>query len=133
MKTNKELMKMYFPNKNLTLGFLISSFILSCVLFFWQSWNSFRIVFGSIFVLFLPGYFLTYNFFKPKEIDYLERLALSFALSISVIPLLVFYTNIIGLRINALNVSITIILVILISILINKYLDEIKRKFKKKK
>ncbi|MDP2395551.1 MAG: DUF1616 domain-containing protein [bacterium] len=54
-----------------------------------------RIVFGSIFILFLPGYILTMTFFDEKEIDFLERFALSFALSISVVPLLSFYFNLI--------------------------------------
>jgi len=56
--------------------------------------ESFRIVFGSVYVLFLPGFILTFVFFprtkefdsKEKEngaIDWIERIALSFALSIA--------------------------------------------------
>ena len=54
-----------------------------------------KLIFSSVFVLFIPGYFLTLNFFDEKEIDYLQRIALSFALSISIIPLLSFYLNLI--------------------------------------
>ncbi|MEI6775120.1 MAG: DUF1616 domain-containing protein [bacterium] len=36
---------------------------------------------------------MTLSFFGKKEIDRLERFALSFALSISVVPLLTFYIN----------------------------------------
>jgi uncharacterized membrane protein len=55
--------------------------------------STLRIIFGSIFILFLPGYLLTLSFFDEKEIDFLESFALSFALSISVVPLLSFYFN----------------------------------------
>ncbi|MBP9779907.1 DUF1616 domain-containing protein [Candidatus Gracilibacteria bacterium] len=78
-----------------------------------------RIVFGSIFILFLPGYFLVKSFFSDSEIDVLERFALSFALSISVVPLLTFYTNLLGLKITALNVyMITIGVIVLCSLYI---------------
>jgi len=61
-------------------------------------------VFGSIYLLFLPGYRLTRVFFSDTEIDALERGALSFALSISMIPLLVFYLNLAGVQISAVMV-----------------------------
>jgi uncharacterized membrane protein len=76
-----------------------------------------RIVMGSVFILFLPGYYLTKAFFSDSEIDALERFALSFALSISVIPLLTFYTNLVGLPITALNVYLITISVIVVSLL----------------
>lgn len=63
-----------------------------------------RIISGSVFILFLPGYLLTEVFFEKNEIDILEKTALSFALSVSVIPLLVFYSNLLGMQISALNV-----------------------------
>ncbi len=91
--------------------------------------ESFRIIFGSIYVLFLPGFVISYIFFphtkefeSDKEhnekgaIDWIERIALSFALSIAIVPLTVFYLNLIGLRINALNSALTILSIILISI-----------------
>lgn len=64
-----------------------------------------RIIFGIIYVLFLPGFLLTFIFFpKNKDnIDWLERIALSFALSIAVVPLVIFYMNLIGVRISAVN------------------------------
>lgn len=85
----------------LTLSLL---FVLSCVLTFWLGLSSFRIVFGSLMVLFVPGFSLSYAFFSVKEIDVLERIALSFALSIATVPLLVFYLNLAGLRISAWSV-----------------------------
>jgi len=41
--------------------------------------ESLRIVFGSIYVLFLPGFLISYIFFpisSEKSIDWLERIAL---------------------------------------------------------
>ena len=78
--------------------------------------RSFRIVFGSVFVLFLPGFVWTYVFFKKQ--DPLERVALSFALSIAIVPLVVFYANLLGMRITAVSVMIITMVVILAGILV---------------
>ena len=40
---------------------------------------------------------------EKGSIDWLERIALSFALSIAIVPLVIFYLNLAGLRITALN------------------------------
>jgi len=89
--------------------------------------ESFRIVFGSVYVLFLPGFILSFVFFpktrssdsKDKgSIDWLERIALSFALSIAVVPLAVFYLNLIGVGINVLNSFLTILGVVVISLVL---------------
>ncbi len=96
-------------------------FILLCIsiaLSFFIGWNAFRIVFGAVYVLFLPGFAMSFIFFDKGNIDLLERIALSFALSISVVPLVVFYLNLIGMKINALNVSLIILGIILISLVI---------------
>ncbi len=88
--------------------------------------ESFRIIFGSAYVLFLPGFLISYIFFpKTKEfeekseekgaIDWIERIALSFALSIAIVPLAVFYLNLIGVKINMLNSFLTILGIIAIS------------------
>ena len=97
--------------------------------------SSLRIVFGSLYVLFLPGFIISYIFFpKTKEfdeketkeanghethkgsIDWIERIALSFALSIAIVPLVVFYLNLIGIKINFLNSFLTILGIIVISL-----------------
>lgn len=89
--------------------------------------EGFRIIFGSVYVLFIPGLILTYIFFpktkefdsKDKEsnsIDWIERIALSFALSIAVVPLVIFYLNLMGLKINLLNSFLSILGIILISL-----------------
>lgn len=99
--------------------------------------ESFRIVFGSIYVLFLPGFIISFIFFKETkefdsrekdakstragvspdgQIDWIERIALSFALSIAIVPLVVFYLNLVGVRINLLNSFLTILGIIIFSL-----------------
>ena len=121
-------------------GSLISVFallLISLGIFIFSSLSfleSLRIIFGSVYVLFIPGFLISYIFFpytkefdsKEKEaekgaIDWIERIALSFALSIAVVPLLVFYLNLIGLRINLLNSFLTILGIIIISSIILFY------------
>jgi uncharacterized membrane protein len=66
--------------------------------------ESFRAVFGSVYVLFLPGFIWSFVFFPlrtERHIDLIELIALSFALSIAIVPLAVFYLNLIGLKISA--------------------------------
>jgi uncharacterized membrane protein len=70
-----------------------------------------RIIVSSIYILFLPGYLLSHLLFNKnavtesaqKEIDEVERIALSFTLSIAIVPLLIFYANLIGIPINPLT------------------------------
>jgi uncharacterized membrane protein len=91
--------------------------------------ESFRIIFGSIYVLFLPGFIISFIFFPRSKkfddksdehgaIDFIERIALSFALSIAIVPLAVFYLNLVGIKINLLNSFLTIAAIIIISIFI---------------
>ena len=46
-----------------------------------------RYVFGSVLVLFLPGYSLIKALFGSKELDNIERVALSVDLSLALVPL----------------------------------------------
>lgn len=62
-----------------------------------------RIVVGSVYVLFAPGLAWSFIFFPrvrpieaPKEtpgIDWIERVAISFGLSVALVPLSVFFLN----------------------------------------
>ena len=71
-----------------------------------------RMIFGSIFVLFVPGFIWSFVFFNKEEIDLIERFALSFGLSIAIVPLVVFYLNyLFSVPINLINVSITIVVI----------------------
>jgi uncharacterized membrane protein len=48
-----------------------------------------RVAFGLLFILFLPGYALIAALFpKDGDLDWIERIALSFGLSIAVVPLI---------------------------------------------
>jgi len=76
-----------------------------------------RAIIGGIFVLFIPGYFLSHIFFKRKSIDVIERIALSFALSIAAVPLLAFYLNLIGVKISFWSIVFEIMGIIGLSIL----------------
>ncbi len=75
----------------------------------------FLIIFAAIFILFLPGFVLSLVFFKWGKIDIIERIALSFALSIAVVPLLVFYTNLIGIKITRESVILETLFIIAVS------------------
>ena len=55
---------------------------------------------------------------EKGTIDWIERIALSFALSIAIVPLAVFYLNLIGLKINLLNSFLTILGISIIAIAI---------------
>ena len=66
------------------------------------------LIIESIFVFFLPGFFLSFVFFKLKKIDFFERFVYSFGISVAVVPLLVFYCNLFGIRISLLTVILEI-------------------------
>jgi len=51
-------------------------------------------------VIYLPGYRITEAAWQGEELDVLEHTALSFAFSLSVIPLGVFYVNLLGFPIT---------------------------------
>jgi hypothetical protein len=60
--------------------------------------NAFPIVYtryllGSIFVLFLPGFCLIKALFPQKELDRIERVALSIVMSLTIVPLTNFLLN----------------------------------------
>jgi uncharacterized membrane protein len=76
---------------------------------------------AAVYVLFIPGFTLSYVFFRKDTIDLLERIALSLALSIAVVPLITFYLNLVGVKISRTSVALEIALVILISLVIIGY------------
>lgn len=83
----------------------------------WRIIDSLRVGAGSVWLLFIPWYWLVSAWFKNDTIDILEIIALSFAFSISVIPLLVFYLNLMGLPINQWLVYSTVLTVTTIGII----------------
>jgi uncharacterized membrane protein len=68
-----------------------------------------RLFFGGLFVLFVPGFAWSYVFFNRKNIDWIERIALSFGLSIALVPICVFWLNwLFHMKITLLNTSLTV-------------------------
>lgn len=80
--------------------------------------NILNIVFAIVFILFLPGHLITYIFFPLKKIDLIERTALSFALSIAIVPLFVFYMNLLGIPITRLTVTYQILFLVSIALIV---------------
>jgi len=92
--------------------------IISSILSIWLPvLQSFRIVFGAVYLLFLPGFVWSWVFWKKDELNVIERLTLSLALSIAIVPLVVFLMNKLGIKINLLNPSIEILGIILLGII----------------
>lgn len=70
----------------------------------------------SIFTLFIPGFVLSWALFPERyKIDYLERIVMSFGLSLGVVYLIVFYLNFLfGIKINFQNTMLIIIAITII-------------------
>jgi len=74
----------------------------------------FRWVLGSVFVLFIPGYVAVEALFpKGRELDGIERLALSIGLSLALVPLVGLLLNYTpwGIRLDPIMISLTILTV----------------------
>ncbi len=100
------------------LYFFVGLFVLTIIIAIWIGLlESFRLVFGSLYALFVPGFLISHIFYEKNKIDLTERLSLSFALSISVVPLIVFYLNIAGVPVSTLNSVLTISGVSLLTII----------------
>jgi uncharacterized membrane protein len=72
----------------------------------------FRWMLGSVFVLFIPGYVAVEALFpKGRELDGIERLALSVGLSLALVPLVGLLLNYTpwGIRLDPIMVSLTIL------------------------
>ncbi len=74
-----------------------------------------RAILGFILVFFLPGFAWTIVFFR--RLNVIERVTLSFALSIVVVTLsLIFINRLIGLRITGFNSALVIIVITILPI-----------------
>lgn len=115
--------------------FLAILSIIALIMSFWLGLvSSFRLVFGLIFLLFIPGLVWSYVFFPNADstlisnadktlktgeknndgIDWIERIILSVALSLALVPLFIFFINKIGVKINVLSVFLEVLSIILI-------------------
>ena len=90
--------------------------------------NGIITIIAVIFILFFPGFIWSYVFFRKKTIDSIERIGLSFALSIGIVPLIVLYTNLLGLSITIVSVITQVILVVLIALAIILFKEITKKK-----
>jgi hypothetical protein len=74
-----------------------------------------RYVLGSIFVLFLPGYTLIKTLFPTREIDSIERTALSIGMSLALVPLVGLLLNYTpwGIRLTPIALSLLALITIL--------------------
>ncbi len=87
--------------------------ILEFVFPFLERLPAIRAVLGFILVFFLPGFAWTLVFFK--QVNIIERIALSFGLSIAVVTLSILILNVlIGIRITGLH---SLLLIIIITII----------------
>lgn len=78
--------------------------------------NQVLTILAIIFTLFIPGYIISYIFFIKNTIDTIERFVLSFVFSVAIIPLVVFYTNMLGIRITALTVLLQVLWIVIFSV-----------------
>ena len=76
--------------------------------------NIFRVIFGLIFVLFIPGLMYSFVFFPKKQIGILERFLISLIISIAFVPLFVFICTLIGINITTLSVFLEIFFLIML-------------------
>ena len=74
-----------------------------------------RAFLGFILMFFLPGFAWTLVFFRGKQINVIERVALSFGLSIAIVILSILALDIlVGIRISGFNSVLIIIIVTII-------------------
>lgn len=87
--------------------------ILSLILSLWlPAWQSFRIVFGIFYILFLPGFIWSWFFWEKNQINIPERLALSIVISIGIVPVIVFLLDKLEVKISVYNTLIEITCII---------------------
>lgn len=67
---------------------------------------------SSIYLFFLPGFAVSLILFKWGTIIFLERVIFSFVLSITIVPLALFYGNLFGIPVTTINVISHIIFLI---------------------
>ncbi len=94
----------------------VALLVVALVLSFSLSFSeSMRLVFGSVYIIFLPGFALTWVFWEKEKISSLERFMLSVTLSIAIVPLAVFLLNKLGALITSLNIFLTVLGILAVS------------------
>ena len=99
--------------------------IFEFVLPFFERLPVIRAILGFILVFFLPGFAWTLIFFK--QVNVIERIVLSFGLSIALVTLSILALNVLlGIRITGLNSLLTITVLAIIPVMVY-YLRRIRR------
>ena len=76
-----------------------------------------RAIIGFVFVFFLPGFAWTLVFFKGRQINVIERVALSFGLSIAMVTLSILALNkLAGISITGFSSTLIIITITIIPV-----------------
>ena len=77
-----------------------------------------RAILGFVLVFFLPGFAWTLVFFRGQQINSIQRIALSFGLSIAVVVLSILVLNrVIGVRITGFNSVLIIVTVTIVPVI----------------
>ncbi|KKU48127.1 hypothetical protein A3H10_03410 [Candidatus Uhrbacteria bacterium RIFCSPLOWO2_12_FULL_46_10] len=120
-------------------GIILSLLILSAALSSWLPFRgALRIVFGTVFMLFLPGFFIIELAFprhaptEEKQLDWIERFTLSFALSIAVVPLIVYFLNKAGVAITARNIFLEVASFIIVLLVVIIFVELRKKSYTKR-
>jgi len=81
-----------------------------------------RYVFGSVLVLFLPGYALIEALYPKRELDELTRFALSIGLSLALVPLVGLVLNYtpFGIRLIPVALSLAVLTVVLLVVALTR-------------
>jgi len=104
--------------------FLIGSVLVSIAATFFSVdfVSALRAILGAVYVLFLPGYVVVREFFNDKDLDWIERAALCFGLSIALVILSVIFSNMIfKIPITPVNNFLVLLAVMILTVLIKKY------------
>ena len=102
--------------KNVAIVIIALNAISGLVSIFLPPSQAFQIVFGTVYVLVVPGYFWTHLI--TKKLELLERIITAIALSIVFVPLAMYVASKIGVKPSTLSISIEIFLLALIPIVI---------------
>lgn len=105
-------------SKNRDLQIIVFSILIFNVLLLFEPLNNFifRTLLGIVFILFVPGYtFIAAIFPRKDDLDNIERIALSFGLSIAIAPLIGLGLNFtsFGIRLIPILISISIFILVM--------------------
>ena len=87
---------------------IISLILLICLSLLASLWlplpRAFRLVFGVIYVLFIPGFIWSWIIWKSAELDLFSRLIISIVLSFVFVPLFAIVNNVFGVELILKNI-----------------------------